>query len=93
MVKKLYSSAITVALLCTSTFSPPSSHYQAGRPSFVCNAIIPQTQSLSEWDDQSAPGQTTNVALSGDFHSNKEDEEFVQLDAQASSFVSSEARA
>ena len=81
MVKKSFSSALAVALLCTSCFSP--------RPS--CNALIPQTQSFSEWDDQLV-GLPNSLTPSSDSHS-KEDEEFVQLDAQAASAVSSESRA
>ena len=87
MVKKSYSSALAVALLCTSCFSPrPSS-----TPLLPCQALIPQTQSFSEWDDQLV-GLPSGPAPSSDTHS-KEDEEFVQLDAQAASAVSSEARA
>ena len=50
----------------------------------TCQALIPQTQSFSEWDESGMQSPQSFTA---------KDEEFVQLDAQAGAFTSLEAKA
>ena len=48
-----------------------------------CLALQPQSQSLSEWDESGAPSSSFAA---------KDDSEFVQLDAQAGTATTAEAK-